>query len=321
MIRLAWRQLRLPALTVAALTVGFAVVLLVTHRQMTEYADHSGLTSCLQAESDCSIGMSNFEQRYGRWLTMLVSLAFLPMATGMFLGAPLMSRELEHGTHRLVWTQSISRGRWLATKLTIVVAGLLVVGATASLAFGIWARTWSTVDQAGYSRIQPAMFALQGTVLTASMLAAFAIGLAASAVIRRTIVAMAIALASYAIITLGLQLTAPHLVPATTVTFPFGAHSPRHGLGDWLLSEDVIDPAGRRIDQATLQTTCPAPNPAGGLRGIDTTCAVAHGYQFHDAYEPLSAFWRLQMVDSAILVALAAILTALAAWKIIRHTS
>jgi hypothetical protein len=34
-------------------------------------------------------------------------------------GAPLVARELEAGTFRLTWNQSITRTRWLAVKLTL----------------------------------------------------------------------------------------------------------------------------------------------------------------------------------------------------------
>ena len=33
---------------------------------------------------------------------------------GAFWGAPMVARELETGTHRLVWNQSVTRTRWLA---------------------------------------------------------------------------------------------------------------------------------------------------------------------------------------------------------------
>ena len=54
-----------------------------------------------------------------------------PAIIGMFWGAPLVARELETGTFRLAWTQSVTRTRWLAVKLAVVggismlVAGLL----------------------------------------------------------------------------------------------------------------------------------------------------------------------------------------------------
>ena len=44
-------------------------------------------------------------------------LAVAPALIGVFWGAPLVARELEAGTHRLAWTQSVTRTRWLAIKL------------------------------------------------------------------------------------------------------------------------------------------------------------------------------------------------------------
>jgi ABC-type transport system involved in multi-copper enzyme maturation permease subunit len=319
--QLAWRQLRLPSLLGAALLGAVAIIILITHRQMTSYADRSGLSACLAAHHDCTIAISAFQSRFSIWLALLGSLSFLPMLAGLFLGAPFMAREIEQGTHRLVWTQSISRRRWLTTKLTIVLVGLVLAAATTTVLFTLYAHTWTTVDLADYSRIQPAMFDLQGTVFIASMLAAFGIGLAASAFIGRTVPAMAVAIAGAAAIHLGLRGSATHLVTPNTLTFPFGTRYPRANLGDWFLGENVIDHTGNTITQATLQTICPATNPAGGIRGIDPTCVTAHGYQFHDTYLPLSAFWPLQTVETLILVSLAGVLIGAATWQIIRHTS
>ena len=49
----------------------------------------------------------------------------------MFWGAPLVTRELEVGTFRLAWNQSVTRTRWMAVKLApdglaaMVTTGLL----------------------------------------------------------------------------------------------------------------------------------------------------------------------------------------------------
>ncbi|TYB60275.1 hypothetical protein FXF51_32325 [Nonomuraea sp. PA05] len=45
----------------------------------------------------------------------------LPGAVCLVWGAPLISREFETGTYRLAWTQSWTRGRWLATVLSTAV--------------------------------------------------------------------------------------------------------------------------------------------------------------------------------------------------------
>jgi hypothetical protein len=196
-----------------------------------------------------------------------------------------------------------------------------VVATVVTVLFSWWSRSWTTADLADYSRIQPAMFQLQGTILTATILAAFAIGYAASAFIRRTVPAMAVALAGFVTVTFGLRFGATHLVAPKTLTFPFGNLFPRNGLGDWHLGDTVIDHAGNTITQQTLQTICPAANRAGGIRGIDIPCVTAHGYQFHSTYMPLNAFWPLQTMETSILIAIAVALIAAASWQIIRRTS
>src|ERR1035437_8616701 len=63
------------------------------------------------------------------WLGFLVIV--IPGIIGVFWGAPLVARELEAGTFRLAWTQSVTRTRWLVIKLAVIglasmaVAGLL----------------------------------------------------------------------------------------------------------------------------------------------------------------------------------------------------
>ena len=50
----------------------------------------------------------------------ILLLLVVPAIIGIFWGAPLVARELETGTYRLAWTQSVTRTRWLAVKLAVV---------------------------------------------------------------------------------------------------------------------------------------------------------------------------------------------------------
>ena len=45
------------------------------------------------------------------------ALYLTPALIGTFWGAPLVTRELEAGTLRLAWNQSVTRTRWMAAKL------------------------------------------------------------------------------------------------------------------------------------------------------------------------------------------------------------
>ena len=60
--------------------------------------------------------MDQFTNQYSSMMFIGILLLLLPLLIGLFWGAPLVSREVEHGTHRLVWTQGVSRRRWAAVK-------------------------------------------------------------------------------------------------------------------------------------------------------------------------------------------------------------
>ena len=53
----------------------------------------------------------------------------LPGLIGVLVGGTLIARELEYGTWRLAWRQTVPRSRWLAVKLVLVTGGLIILGA------------------------------------------------------------------------------------------------------------------------------------------------------------------------------------------------
>jgi len=61
-------------------------------------------------------------------------LAILPFATGLFLGGPLISREIERGTTRLAWSIAPSRLRWYLSRMLPIVAAVAVVTFAAGIA-------------------------------------------------------------------------------------------------------------------------------------------------------------------------------------------
>src|SRR5437764_8063909 len=127
---------------------------------------------------------------------------------GVFWGAPLVARELETGTYRLAWTQSITRRRWLTTKLAIFVVATVGIGAIFSLLLSWWFHPFAQLQfQGGYSRMDMDSFDFQGIVPIAYSLFAFAVGAAAGVIVRRVLPAMAITFAVY----LPLRLWVQHL--------------------------------------------------------------------------------------------------------------
>ena len=74
----------------------------------------------------------------GTGLAVTAVVLVLPALIGLFWGAPLIARELEAGTHRLVWNQSITRTRWLAVKLGLVGLAAIAAAGLGSLAVDWW---------------------------------------------------------------------------------------------------------------------------------------------------------------------------------------
>jgi ABC-2 family transporter protein len=134
-------------------------------------------------------------------------LQLIPALIGIFWGAPLVAREIESGSIRLFLTQSVSRSRWLGSKLLLVALGSVIVGGLASLMITWWAGPWDH-----YNNLPFGTFNVRNIVPVAYCLFSFALGACVGVVIRRTIAAMAVTLILFACV-LGAfgQWIRPHL--------------------------------------------------------------------------------------------------------------
>ena len=189
MIRLSWRQFRAQAIVAAGLLVAIAVVLIATRSHLTYlYNIYAKAQAACKASRDCrdvSINLSQLDKLLELLGTALVA---LPALVGAFWGAPLIAREFEAGTHRLAWTQSVSRTRWLAAKLGVVGLGSVLVTGLLSLMVTWWS---SPIDRAHPSRFGSGMFGERNIAPIGYAAFGFALGVAAGLLIRRTLPAMA----------------------------------------------------------------------------------------------------------------------------------
>ena len=133
MIWLTWRQFRAAGAMMAAALAALAVILAVTGPSLAD--DYSaGITACTAQGRDCSDFVDGFFRDHrSTGLAVTSVVLVLPALIGIFWGAPLIARELDAGTHRLVWNQSVTRTRWLAVKLGLVgLVAVAVAGPTRS---------------------------------------------------------------------------------------------------------------------------------------------------------------------------------------------
>src|SRR5579875_2381229 len=204
MIWLTFRQFRAQAVAALAVLAAAAIAFLITGLRM-HHAYTADLASC-GAQNNCSDVLNQLRYDYDSPfnLSQLLVLA-APALLGIFWGAPLIGRELESGTHQLVWNQSVMRTRWLAVKLVGVGAATVITAGILSCLLTWWA---GPLDQIHGSRFAAMTFASRDVVPLAYAAFAFALGTAAGLLLRRTIPAMAITLAVF----LGVQILVPAVV-------------------------------------------------------------------------------------------------------------
>jgi ABC-type transport system involved in multi-copper enzyme maturation permease subunit len=358
MIVFSWRQFRSQAIVGMAGLVVVAIVLAVTGPHLVNVYD-TALAACKASggqSSACTNPVSNADGGLRIAVTVLVMV--IPALIGMFWGAPLIAHELETGTFRLAWTQSVSRLRWVLVKLGLVGLASMLVAALVSLMASWWL---SPIDKANPNRFGPSSFALHGFVPGAYALFAFALAATVGLLMRRTLPAMAVTLAGF----IGARLAVtywirPHYLSPATLTLPlsqasigFGFEGPGStaqimaqppGIPNaWVMSANVVDAAGRAPSTSTIRTLCPnlptaGPPPSvkasGGILGRKASIAQASqqaqqafnhclntlSAKYHAvvSYQPANRFWTFQTIETALFVVLALALAGGCAWWV-RH--
>jgi hypothetical protein len=114
---------------------------------------------------------------------VMASMALLPLALGVFLGVPLVAREIEGGTAPTVWTLAASRARWFAGRLVpilVVVVAIMAVLAVASDVLWSGREPWAPVPRFGDA-------GLHGPIVFGKGLAAFGVAVLLGALFGRVL--------------------------------------------------------------------------------------------------------------------------------------
>jgi hypothetical protein len=234
----------------------------------------------------------------------------LPALVGLFVGAPLLARELEHGTHRFAWTQGVTRRRWLLSKTALLAAATLAAGALASILVMWWRSPFDTLE----GRMSPSGFDVEGVVVPAYALFALAAGVLAGLLFRRTVAAMTATLGVFVATRLVvLKFLRPHFeAPLHRIAV---ATDTGRQTGDWLLSDTLVDAAGRQItagreDLAVLHAQHAGIDPHAYI--------VSVGWKRVVSYQPAGRFWTFQLIEAGLFVALALAIVLAAVWLVRR---
>jgi hypothetical protein len=345
MIWLTWRQFRAQTIVTSAFLAVVAVVLAATGAHLASMYGASGLAAC-HAHGDCGQLASNFlDQAKADTLIKylydvgVVVMYAVPALIGVFWGAPLLTREIEAGTFRLAWSQSVTRTRWLAVKLGLIGAAAIATAGLLSLIIGWWAapvdRVAALVGSGRSSvplRVDPMDFGARGVVPLGYAAFAFALGVTAGLLIRRTVAAMAVTLAVFAAAEVSMaEWIRPHLITPVRAISPLNTSNlnelsisnnstmivqgAANKPGAWILSNQSVDAAGHVF---TGPPTAACISQTNSFQACQASIARLHLRQLV-TYQPASRFWALQGYETAIFVVAALALAGLCFWWISRR--
>jgi ABC-type transport system involved in multi-copper enzyme maturation permease subunit len=225
--------------------------------------------------ADCNVLVGAFlgtnEQEAGK---VMAAMAILPLFAGVFLGVPIVAREIEGRTAPTVWALAASRPRWLAGRLLpMLVVLVLALGFVAVASEILWLgrEPWGFVPRFGD-------VGLHGPGVVARALATFGLALLAGALIGRVLPAVIVGVMLCLVLLLGwgLAVTAwgdavaeVHQVPADQnldAAFPGGT----------AMSTGFVTPDGRFLyDWEAEELAPPGVDPYEWLSGA----ALAEGYR------------------------------------------
>jgi hypothetical protein len=298
----AWRLQRTETLIVLGILVLLAALLVPTGINMANAYHHDGLAACLVPNPGPSCGAATefFSQHFQSLWNLVNFFTLIPGLIGVALAAPFLF-DLEHGTYRLSWTQSITRGRWLTGKLGLAIATALVASGALILLFA-W---WRTPEANLYGRLDTGVYDTTGIVVLGYTLFALGLALALGALWRRSAASLTVAFIAYFATRIFVDYKVrDHLVSPLTATWK-GIQQPAV-----LYNAHVLNLTGTVHGHQVISGN-------GGFLGGHVAVQAPKGSAptiFHASYIPASDFWSLQLTETALFAGVALLLIGFAAW-------
>jgi len=251
------------------------------------------------------------------YLTIIVM--FLPLLTGVFLGAPLLAREHEQRTLLLAWSQDITPQRWLWTKFALLGALTAAAAAAVSAAAGHLAHMVSiATGKSLFSLFSGAGFLVTGMLpLAVQTVAWLAVGVALGAAYHRTLPAIFTALTGYIAVLFLVLWRYPSLMAPLTALVPVSGNqdfTSRLGANILVIHQGmdtIYDTSGHAMNRAAVQSLCPSMN---------SDCPAQHHLMEALRYQPGSRIPDFHLILACGYFTLGAIAVTVV-WWLVRRTS
>jgi len=276
--------------------------------------DHDGVAKCLGVESfTCQEAVHSFNSRFDSLSSLLGWLTLVPGLVGVLLAAPFIV-EFEQGTYRLGWTQSITRRRWIVTKLGLAVAAALAVSLIFTLLLTWWHAPFVHID----GRMGNEIYDSEGTVVFGYTLFALALATVVGVIWRKVVPALVVGFGGYFVARIFVDVSLrQRLLPAHEATWPLNGTAPKSLTNAWVITQYPSNAHGESVK--AFAGPCLQGAGPGSVKANIQDCLAQHGVYMHAVYQPASRFWALQGVETALFAGTALALLAFAVWWTLRR--
>jgi hypothetical protein len=335
MIWLTLRQQRAQLIGLLAV----AILLTALIRVVADYALRTraelGLDACLTSGGpspifgNCIDVFAEYQRRLGLLSWLFIAIWVAPFLTASFIGGPLFAVEFERATHRLAWTQGISRLRWAGLKLGIVLV-VAIIAALILAAAAAPSRVLMGIGRSGAGVRPFDAFDLEAPALVSYVVFGIVVATCIGAWSRRVLAGMFVGLlvfgiARVAVYTLRPSYQAPITVPYENLSRVYLVHPgdpppPDQIPNDaWIVDVPAVDPDGRPVPRERVNTLVSEfhRSPAWWFgRQTDAAYLAELGVYRRAGYQPADRYWTFQAIEAAIFAGLAALFALLTFWRV-----
>jgi ABC-type transport system involved in multi-copper enzyme maturation permease subunit len=329
---LIWRQHRKQLLVFTGILIIFVAITIPNGLHFWHQYQHL-IATCAQNCNDTDIRDTIFKTQTDGLVTNFVKLVLLglPFLLGLFVGVPLLAKEYTEKTNKLVWTQGISRKKWLTSKLVWVLLATIVYAGVFTAIATWFTRTGNAVN---HDRFAPLAFSSQGVVPIAITIFAVSLGILFGTWFKKVLPALGATLGLLLITQIAAPLLVrPHYVaPAVYTTNdllnndkggdPFRQPLPDGQEGAWMIKQKMVNNSGQTFDWSNPPSSCKVPEPSRGSKEvppegekrhavigrnnvfIDLDCLNSLGYHWEIKYQPSYRYWNFQRIETGLYIAL-----------------
>jgi ABC-type transport system involved in multi-copper enzyme maturation permease subunit len=319
---LIWRQHRKQLFIFSGLLLIFAAVAIPSGFHFWHVYQHLS-AGCAQSCNSSDLRDAIFKTQFDGLVTNAVKIILLglPFLLGVFVGVPLLAKEYAEKTNKLVWTQGISRKKWLTSKIAWVLFATIVYAGTFSAIATWFSKTGNIVN---HDRFAVLAFSSQGIVPVAITVFAVSVGVLFGAWFKKVLPALGATLGLLIVLQIGVPLLArTHYVTPSVYTTgfllsgdkggdPFSTHQIPNNEGAWVVRGRMVNNSGQDFDWSNPPSSCKVAAPTAikqepgvkrhpviGQNNIfmDLDCLNSLGYHWEIKYQPSYRYWNFQRIE------------------------